>query len=946
MTNQSPDKFVLKIPQALLLRRIINAEIGGLNGRKPFVLYLLRQAEKIMREQGNIPAVVAMVRRQHRFWAAFLKKELRKYDLMRNEEQGIPRQYAFVHYEFDDLFRLFSDPIKEFAIPVDREISEEEHVGLVSLFAREIERKREIVWSKLPLSPFSFLSQSFMQLINTLISFLLYSLFGIRFRHRYHFDFRSVPLSAKDRPGMNFWSKAFGLGIILNLVMGGVLYLRIQDMAISPVVMGAVIILHIFFIPISLRSVIQLLRVMAAYRYSRRCKVGCIKTWKEVRQSFSDVWARSSVWQKKCYEFMVRDMFANQCINKQEYEGLRQRKVDQLLVNDTACYRLRRWMNKFYHLRTIPMNGAVHWEQIRSLTFLIFSLEEKFFYSYEELQQPSVKTDLRSISILERLRRAHGDEWQNLIDHVYPQLNAREKKVFYCGNFKDIVFSPEVICAVEHWANMRIQSIYHTLESVKGLYSIYKQMARDSLTGLTEKEIEDQVKQKLQIILLHDKYPRYERSHKQKRDIDKYFAENPGLELAWPQDMIHPSKFGSFANVLSRVRGEFLFTLDSDHDVPLEEAANIPYLFRVFEENPRCDALGVRLCAFNEKYNAITQLASLSSNAWWIYDLRVKALVGGGGVFGKMLVRTKAVFEKELIQPDSVAEDMLTMTRLCFHGSEIHFSELVEIGQGEDVSFYGLRKKLGRYPAGAIESSTTKLYTEMLLSPAVPACRKFESLFMLSYYPVLFIIVLSHLLVLLCWASGIRIFDLYPMPMVLLSYLMISFIEGFYVWVHMHEKEGIIRGTKKYVATLARMMLFHSGYFYHYIEQLLKALKGYAKFNISEKNYEETRWGWTLHYQENKFTFICGSLGIMLFFVGLIMHPYHWRHYLALTPFLLSSFLWGFSLLFFIPRKTHFFCKIDIIGEILFIIIRSCWDILFYPFQWCVPDTARQQREK
>ena len=897
------------------LDSLIMSLIGGLNGRRPFFEYLKRRAKEIIDAGGTRDDVVHLIKSEHNFWSALLKNELKKYDTMRDEEAGAGRTYAFVHFEFDDLFRYYENPVQNFKIDIHERLSEERQAGFVDGFRKAIEDKRQIPWTFLPVSFPRFIWLIYRSLFVHLLKFMCYIAWG------------KEPLTREETKALTFWKASLLCGIGLNIFTALFLYqaavsARLQGMSII-----FLLLLQCFLIPISLRAFIQLLRTIIAFRYSRRNLVAPIKTWRHVRRYFDQVREKADPYQVESFHLMLQEMRANNLITGLELKRFSTGDVLRMPLNETARYRVRRWMNKFYYMKIADTAGPVAWNELESLSILVFSLDEKFFYAFDEL----IDNSRGGTSILEQLRTSYDDEWENLIDGLHSDLYGKQENVLRTGDFQEGFFSGPVISAIERWANMRIQCLYHTLESMKGLKGVYERIARRQFPEATGEHIQTLVREKIQIMFLHDRYPAYGHDDRQKKDIDSYLSRNSDVELYWPKDLLYPSKYGSFANILPDIRGEFLLKLDADHHADVEEVAYIPYLFRIFKRQPLCDAVGFRLYAFNEKYNFVTHMAGLSNNAWWVHDLRVKSLVGGGGVYGKMLIRTRALLEKEFIQPDSVAEDMLAMTRLSVGKSEIQFSELVEIGQGEDISYYGLKRKLGRYPIGAVESIATKLYKEMLVSTAVPLHRKLESIFMLSYYPIQSIIVLAHFSVLLAWALGIDIFSFLPITVFLLSYFAVALVDGLYVWVHMHEREGIIRGTKRYFATLLPMVLFHGGYFYYYLEQLIKGLKGYAKFNISEKKYQLSQDRWDEHYQKNKFAFNLGSVSLGLFIWGLMFQRHSLSDTVKVMPFVFSNLVWGFSMLFFVYRAKKILRRIDFFGEVIFIFLRSCYDILTSP---------------
>jgi hypothetical protein len=927
---------MIKLSQEVL-EQLIMSLIGCLNGRRCFIKYLELKSNTIISNGGSKEDVIKMVKAEYHFWSSILNSELEKYDKMRTEERPIERGYAFVHFEFDDLFRYYKDPVSDFNINIYADLSEIQQNKLIETFHKAIEIKRQIPWSILPISFFGFLSKIYKVFFIQLINLTCYFLFGRCFLTKQRCKSLNWSLKEADREAaiaIIFWKIAILGGVMLNIIVWILFYRNITNTSLPVFNFIFLFLLQCFFIPIIFRSFIQLLRTGLAFYYSQKHKIAPIKTWQHVRKFFTFVFDNASSHQKGNFFLMLKELRENNYINNSEFERFKKGSLGQLPINEAACYRIRRWMNKFYHTKTLDLELVISWNELKTLTVLVFSLNEKFSYTFDELTSYGLNDNNLGVSIVEQLRKSYPDEWSNLIFDLRSWLSDEEAGILLNADLRNQIFPIEVVMQVEYWANTRIQNIYHTLESAKKVFAIYERLAREKFPDKDNDEILALVKGKVQIIFLHDSYPGYSLESEQKKNIDNYLGKNPDIELSWPKDLLHFSKYRSFASILPNIRGEFLLTLDADHHADIEEVAFLPYLFKIFDCYSACDALGFRLYAFNEKYNIITRLVSLSDNAWWVHDLRVKSLVGGGGVYGKMLIRTKALLEKEFIQPDSVAEDMLAMSRLVFYGSEIKFSDLMEIGQGEDISYYGLMSKLGRYPVGAVESTATKLYQEMFYSPDVPLYRKLESLFMLSFYPIQSIIALSHLTIMFAWALDIKIMSFFPFFAVLAGYAAITLIDGLYVWVHMYEREGIIRGTKRYITTLLPMMLFHGSYFYHYMQQLIKGLKGYARFNISEKKYNLSKRDWNYHYSANKFAFNMGSLGLGLFIWGVLFYTHNSRDYILMMPFIFNIFLWGFSMLAFVPRKEGIFGKVDIIGEAAFMIIRSYYDIFLWPFKF------------
>ena len=178
---------------------------------------------------------------------------------------------------------------------------------------------------------------------------------------------------------------------------------------------------------------------------------------------------------------------------------------------------------------------------------------------------------------------------------------------------------------IEYWANVRLQTLFNTMEGCKKLFSVYERLAAELLPDLDELQRRALVAEKVQVVLLHDLYPQYPSDSGQKRHIDDYFRDNPQLELRWPAGLVHQSKSGSWADALPSIRGEFLMTLDADHHVAIEEISYLPHALVEFAHDPALDAIQFRLRTFNEDYSLVARCAGVSEDSWYLLDFARRA---------------------------------------------------------------------------------------------------------------------------------------------------------------------------------------------------------------------------------------------------------------------------------------------------------------------------------
>ncbi len=932
---------------AVLSRREIRALIGGLDGRKPFVDYLEAKVRRLSDLGLGHLEQIGAIRSEHAYWSAVLRHEMRRYDRMRREDGGLDRSYALIHYEFDDLFRYCADPAATFgldtALPPD--VSEiEALVDRIKAFLRT---------HRSPLPTFDF-PLSFPRFFATLYRSVLRIGPGL-LRRRSGLDALQPPFwirvfstrpaaSLEERRAARFWKAVLWSSLIFNLAILAVLVSGILSLsgAARWAAIPFVTLIEIAFVPISTRAILQYARTVVAYRTGRKSGAAALASWKTLRRAMPAIRASLDGPGLEVYDRMVREMAREHLLTPSEFGRLAAFDCSTAPANDQARERLRSWCVKRYvQLNSDrfplcrPIPPIVSWDDVRSLTVLVFSLNEQFQYRWEELVGTRSDEGPLVESILDKLRRTYRDEWQNLLSELEPTLEPAERVLLHgVQPLGSSVPRKEVQGAVEHWANLRLQTIYCTLEGVRKLRTVYRLLAERFFPEASSKEIDERVTGKLQILLLHDLYPTYPPDSSQKQDMDVYFARHPEAELHWPKDLIHPSKSGAWANVAHRIRGEFLMTLDSDHSIRIEEASSVPHMLREFELDAGLDALQFSLYTFNEKYSWVTRCAGLAGDSWWMQDLRVKSLVGGGGAYGKLVYRVSSILDKELIQPDSVGEDMLTMARLQTADAGIRFIDYVHIGQGEETTFEGIKRKYGRYPIGGLESSLSKLFKEMMLSARPFWHRKVEALYMVSYYPLQVLILFANAVILTGLALNITFSFLY-LPILLISagyFLLLS--EGLLSVVDLFERYGRRRGLLRYLALFFPMSVFHTSYMPFYVSQFGKGLKGYARFNVTEKRSALLEGSWEETYRNNASSMQTGSVLLTLALAGLLLHPLSAIGYVAYFPFVYSSAIWTIGPFFFITRRSRVRKVADVVLGLPYVLARAYGDLAKRAFRW------------
>ena len=929
-------------PSTSLSRAEISSHIGGLNGRKTFTDYLQRKADDLSENGAGRDAVISMVRREHKFWSGLLKNQMRKYDLMRREDSPICREYVLIHYEFDDLFRFCADPVSTFNIDIIHEPDQDTIDDLVVRFRSYIKKHGGFLPEiDFPLSLTRYYLSGYGASFKAVLS-LLQRLFRRKndvgaFWIKV-FTEAILKQTAHLKRLNRFWTTGILFGILFNAVLFYFMLAGIPNLSGIKLIEFTLFTLAIefAFLPISIRAVIQYKRSRLAFVHGKKSHVAFIKTWNQTIYFFEDIWSQSSVQQKQNYFEMLEEMLEDHVINQTEYDLLKRRDRLAQVTSISARERVQRWCNRHYisvrHAgsdKWNPIPAIASWDDVHSLTILVFSLNEKFFYTWDELIRTSFEGRQLIASVLETLQRAYSAEWKNLLHRLKPILSDTDQSFLLAtGSDLSNLTNKSAITTIELWANIRLQTIFNTLEGSRKIYKSYKKLAVYFFPSASAEKVDALVRDKLQIMLLHDYYPLYPEGSDQRAQIDRYFAAQRDVSLHWPKDLIHASKSGAWANVVSSIKGEYLMTLDSDHSICIEEIDYLPNLLREFDLDPELDAVQYRLYTFNEKYSWTSKYAGLASDSWWGQELRVKALVGGGGVYGKLVYRVSAIEAEELVQPDSVGEDMLTMARLHAENSTIRFVEYMQIGQGEETTFEGIKRKYGRYPIGGLESGFSKVFKKMLLSTKTYRHKKLESLFMISYYPIQVLIVFANIVVISGLIFNITFFYVYlPAILILIGYMLLV-SDGLLSVVNLVERHGYLRGIGQYCLYFLPMSIFHSSYIPFYTQQFRKGLKGYARFNMSEKMSEAYEGSWSEGYTQNRITINIGSVLLGLAITGLALHPLTIIGYIAYFPFIFNCIVWTIGPFFYIARRKPSQKVADILVGLPYVIAKSYYDLI------------------
>ena len=856
-------------------QKIIESKIGGLNGRSTFAEYLLRQVKDMLGQNKSGAEILAMVDQQHQFWASILRDQLQKYDKVRDEKEDLEqRQYLLINYEFDDLFRYCEDPVREFNINLNQNLDSDAIQQLVVQFKTFLDKHRKhLPEIKYPISLAGFYVKA--------ISFI--------FSHWNKIFAKTDYETAKTKQAKAFWRNSILIWLGMNAVITTFTVVGILSVPGVFVIPFAILagILILSFLPISYRAIVYVGRAYVAWREEKIKHIAVIKDWRGIRKRFDTLCSELNAYQQNGYFRLIDNLYDEYKLTGEERMKFHRLDLKTAPQNKEAQQRIKNWMNKFYQ-KDIPSIDS--WQEVKSVTIQVASLDEKIFYHWDEL----ISTDLEKgqiKTILNYLKKVYPDEWMVLIDRLGNKLTTQEKQ-FLLGSDDQIIFAlgnPQAIREIEKWANLRLQTIFNTLESARKSWLAYKNLAKRFFPNVTDQELELLVSQKVQILFLHDKYPAYAANSIQKQDIDTYLAQYPFIQLIWQEDLIHQSKYGGWANALSKVNGEFLVTLDCDHSIRDEEIEFLPNALKEFTLNSNLAGIQFKVYVYNEPFSTTTKSVAIAENSWWGLDLRVKDKLGTTGLYGHLIFRTEFLKRFEGIQDDSVAEDILTSVRLLKEGFDTKYIEYMRIGKGFNVTHAGMSIPYRRYPMGAIESGLSKPFMEFLLSDRVSWDKKAETLFMASHYPTQPFIILATIAYIV--GAYLLPFNPYISLPIIFFFLGLILAETINLGalLYMIENYGFLKGITEYLRAFPELTVFHVSFIPHYHERTEKALKGYAKFIVTRSSNILTHESWKTIYERNRFGFKLGAVLVSL----IILTPFQGLGlFVASLLFILNSFIW------------------------------------------------------
>ncbi|MDP8297567.1 MAG: glycosyltransferase family 2 protein, partial [Candidatus Orphnella occulta] len=525
-------------------------------------------------------------------------------------------------------------------------------------------------------------------------------------------------------------------------------------------------------------------------------------------------------------------------ITGEEFEDIKKGKFDTIIKNEEARERL------LYYFKTILMDMAQTeaspeaWEKMHSLTVTITAAMEVIKTHLDGEDGLNNREKETNLTKLTNLIMHKQDEWDNQLDMLQGKYNLSQKQITKWKNLQGMQKfefdidaklngdDKEKICKeIEHWANMRFQTVYRTVMGLIRISDAYKLYAKACFPNLDEQAIEEKVRGKLQLLWAYQAYADMSASDKLKdkeniQDIHELLIDYPQLQVAYydqtqartgllyalrdgqEQSPELKKKMGNIEsellyrklkveknkkpevlslhkcfkpmnqnNMIAWIWGDITFMQDANCDFRLEDAIKMPNILAEFSQNPLLSGIAIPEYIFTNKYNWIGQVHGFGDRTWTSFVQRVLARTGSLGFYGhSAFFRTEVLQESGTIVPDYVSEDLMLAIRVWLKGKGyyIDHKEYMQAGKAREITLMNASVPFQKFAAGAIEMAINRQMRRLFKSKDFTWYQKLSLFFTLFFfYKKPIVAALLPVYILTVFALGISGFSAFPLGITL-----------------------------------------------------------------------------------------------------------------------------------------------------------------------------------
>ncbi|MCG3204206.1 MAG: hypothetical protein KCHDKBKB_00916 [Elusimicrobia bacterium] len=469
-----------------------------------------------------------------------------------------------------------------------------------------------------------------------------------------------------------------------------------------------------------------------------------------------------------------------------------QSAVKKIKAKRTQGY-IQDWVNTFFRndMPPAPTNN----EELRSVSYQLAGFGENGYVMYNlfnKLDGAAKQTQLGMLAV------SYPEEFQMLLDKMKDQglINAAQltelellkKKpnhilTTFVENNSD---HAPAIATIEHWFNMRSQTIYANFMGALNARKTYAYYLKKFNPEKSAEEIEGMARKKVQIVVIHTMVaksmvdflrgvfandPRYQGlSLNEYRDlISKNIIQFPPngtngvnlapfpnsgdynsyrkyMELMVKHDIgiyygartgkadIHMEKYQGWMHVLKDLRGELVIANDFDMRLPIHEAWGVPCIGREFDMDPR---LGVAVYTgdiFTKPLSPQAFVMATMEEGWLWGEQPTKREVGALEAYGKFVFRRSMIRYLEGLPDHYVAEDAKTAERVLLAGGRTTHLTYYKPGKGLSNQWAGSLNPLRKWSGDAPESVYGPIFSKLMYSPHLHWTVKLDALMSYGFY--------------------------------------------------------------------------------------------------------------------------------------------------------------------------------------------------------------------
>ncbi|MFA5373983.1 MAG: glycosyltransferase family 2 protein, partial [Candidatus Omnitrophota bacterium] len=302
-----------------------------------------------------------------------------------------------------------------------------------------------------------------------------------------------------------------------------------------------------------------------------------------------------------------------------------------------------------------------------------------------------------------------------------------------------------------------------------------------------------------------------------------------------PKRIIKGKTVGQSA-ALEYARGDIWLFFDSNASVRFEEASKIPAALAEFAIHPDL-ALNLFGEYINTKnYSWIAECLAFGEEVWTQTMQRALSMYGASGFYGhSAFVRADAMKAAGGLLSFYASEDLLLAIRLWQKGMRTSHSEYILFGKGRERGYVASHTPLGRWSEGSAELILGRQIQRALRSNKLHMGQKMMLIFALSFYtkkPL--VVAINYLYLFSIIFIGVSPFVGYTLALIFgVVGILISQSINTTGLLYLIENNGVVKGLVEFIHLFPRLFALFVAEIVVYAQRMINGVKGASGFAMS-----------------------------------------------------------------------------------------------------------------